>query len=364
MPNDEDEQLRLQILHQVYLSMLESKLTTAPLHRPLKILDVGTGTGEWAIGMAEHFPAADVTGIDLSAIQPTAVPPNVFFEIFDAEDDDVWTYPEDYFDLIHFRNMAGSFRSWDLMYERAYRHLKPGGWVEVVDFDDQEQCFFRFLGENSRAKEWYESITKASGQAGKEWSFTHLSTEKLARVGFQELDRTRHEVPIGTWPTDPKVRDIAKLWLVACLAGFEAYSLRLLTRDLGWSAQRVHQICQEIEKELKSFAMDKEKAKGMGIAITILLGQKPSAAWAGEMDMEADDERRSSKRVRTGAPSRDEKETPRAGDDADLRASQDMMQEMRRLLRRSGVSRSRMEQATNGAGAIPRGAGGDVDMGP
>src|SRR6266487_3619718 len=104
MPNDEDEQLRLQILHQVYLSMLNSKLTTVPLTNPAKILDIGTGTGEWAIGMAETYPQADVTGVDLSAIQPTTIPRNAFFEIFDAEEEDDWTYPENFFDLIHFRN--------------------------------------------------------------------------------------------------------------------------------------------------------------------------------------------------------------------------------------------------------------------
>lgn len=49
MPNDEDEQTRLQIMHEVYLRAFDYKLTIAPLHNPKKILDIGTGTGEWAM---------------------------------------------------------------------------------------------------------------------------------------------------------------------------------------------------------------------------------------------------------------------------------------------------------------------------
>lgn len=41
-------------------------------------MDVGTGTGIWAIDMADRFPNAQVKGIDFSPIQPNWVPPNWF----------------------------------------------------------------------------------------------------------------------------------------------------------------------------------------------------------------------------------------------------------------------------------------------
>jgi ubiquinone/menaquinone biosynthesis C-methylase UbiE len=49
MPNDEDEQSRLQIMHEVYLQAFNCKLTNVPLRDPKKILDIGTGTGDWAM---------------------------------------------------------------------------------------------------------------------------------------------------------------------------------------------------------------------------------------------------------------------------------------------------------------------------
>jgi len=53
IPNDEVEQDRLDMMHHVYSLSLGGKLHLAPLKEPKKILDIGTGTGIWAIDMAE-----------------------------------------------------------------------------------------------------------------------------------------------------------------------------------------------------------------------------------------------------------------------------------------------------------------------
>jgi hypothetical protein len=77
-----------------------------------------------------------VTATDLSPIQPTwyvpitpfltttaintpRVPPNVRFEIDDAESP--WTWSPDFFDLIHMRTMTGCIRDFDKLFEQAFR---------------------------------------------------------------------------------------------------------------------------------------------------------------------------------------------------------------------------------------------------
>ncbi len=49
LPNDDREQDRLDILHHVYRLTLNGELCRTPLANPQKILDIGTGTGIWAI---------------------------------------------------------------------------------------------------------------------------------------------------------------------------------------------------------------------------------------------------------------------------------------------------------------------------
>lgn len=106
-------------------------LHLAPLRRPSQILDIGTGTGIWAIEMADTYPDAQVTGTDLSPIQPDLVPPNCVFEIDDATLD--WTWDDGHFDFVHVREMFGSIRDWPAFFAEARRCTKPGGWVEIVE---------------------------------------------------------------------------------------------------------------------------------------------------------------------------------------------------------------------------------------
>ena len=60
--------------------MLDGELFRAPIsNAPGRVLDVGTGTGIWAMDFADEYPSAVVIGIDLSPIQPSWVPTNCKF---------------------------------------------------------------------------------------------------------------------------------------------------------------------------------------------------------------------------------------------------------------------------------------------
>jgi hypothetical protein len=57
-PEDEQEQDRLDIKYASLQNVLGNKILFAPLDNPQQILDVGTGTGIWAIDAGEQFPGA------------------------------------------------------------------------------------------------------------------------------------------------------------------------------------------------------------------------------------------------------------------------------------------------------------------
>ena len=72
LPNDESELDRLDLTHNMLKITLGMKLFIAPIsEKPARILDVGTGTGIWAIEMGDEYPMAEIIGTDLSATQPT-----------------------------------------------------------------------------------------------------------------------------------------------------------------------------------------------------------------------------------------------------------------------------------------------------
>lgn len=72
LPNDEEEQDRLDMLHHIYKLIIGGTLFRAPVadDHTRRILDLGCGTGLWCIEVADEHPNSMVIGTDLSAIQP------------------------------------------------------------------------------------------------------------------------------------------------------------------------------------------------------------------------------------------------------------------------------------------------------
>jgi len=72
---------------------------------------------------ADEHPEVEVIGVDLSPIQPPFVPPNCRFEVDDINKR--WTYPKDYFDLVHIRSMSGCVPDWVAFYKKVLKYARP-----------------------------------------------------------------------------------------------------------------------------------------------------------------------------------------------------------------------------------------------
>jgi SAM-dependent methyltransferase len=194
IPNDEAEQDRLDLLHHLFKMMLGGDLYTAPLPKePHRILDIGTGTGIWAIDIADQFPMATVIGTDLSPIQPPWVPPNLQFYIDDAESE--WLFRDfEKFDFIHGRALCGGIADWPALYAQAYRNLKPGGWMEMQD----HECWINSDDDSmSRAPwcaEWIREVDRASLKFGKRLNIAHLHRQWMTEAGFENVSEDVRKV--------------------------------------------------------------------------------------------------------------------------------------------------------------------------
>ncbi|KAG9246136.1 putative Demethylmenaquinone methyltransferase [Calycina marina] len=276
MPNDIKEQERLLMLNHVFLHVFDGRNTTVPLNDRMKILDVGCGTGEWAMAIAEEYPNSEVIGTDIAPIQSSAAPLNAFFELDDAEADGGWTYSDDDFDLVHFRYMKGAFLSWKDVYLQAYRVLKPGAYIEVVDFDDHKRIG-RFFGPDSGVPRWLEALEKGTEKSGRSRGITHLEPECLTALGFVDVENHVYTIPIGLRPDDPKAQAIGIQFLSNILKGMEGICLRILTEQMGWSYSEIHAVLDEIGRATWEIATDAEAAGRIGfeLEVKVTTGRKP-----------------------------------------------------------------------------------------
>ena len=255
LPNDENEQERLDLHYHAFRLSLRDKLFHAPVTAPTAILDVGTGTGIWPMVAADAYPAAEIVGFDLSPIQPTFVPPNLQFEVLDANEP--WGYRENRFDLVHTRVMNGfGVKSWPHFYQYAIECLKPGGWVENQEFDCQIVSDDDTIPEDGRMREWARLWNEGAEIAG---GTGRCDPAKMAQqmrdAGLVNVRVLDFKMPIGPWPKDKQMKEAGAYGLVALLDGIHGMSLRTFTNCLGWSLIELEVFLAQVRTELKKKSM-------------------------------------------------------------------------------------------------------------
>src|SRR5579859_7604165 len=75
LPRHQTEIDRLDVQHYALRAALRGNYK-APVDRPVAILDVGSGTGQWAFDLCAEFPRATVVGLDLVPGKLALGPPN------------------------------------------------------------------------------------------------------------------------------------------------------------------------------------------------------------------------------------------------------------------------------------------------
>ncbi|KDN60503.1 hypothetical protein CSUB01_06090 [Colletotrichum sublineola] len=251
LPNDDRENDRLDLQHNLVVRSFNGRLGTAPPNDPDakvgRVLDLGTGSGIWAMEFGDDHPEAEVIGVDLSAAQPEFVPPNVRFEVDDVEE--VWTYSRP-FDYIHSRMMTSSISNWKAYIKQAYDHLSPGGYLELNEPDLKPLSDDGTLKEDSALMKSIGLIEEAARIFGRPYEDIQGLKDVMIETGFKDVHIQRFKWPTNGWAKDPKYREIGAWNYENFAANWEAFTMAPFTRALAWTKEEVLIHAMEVRRDL------------------------------------------------------------------------------------------------------------------
>ncbi|WVQ95608.1 hypothetical protein IAU59_002706 [Kwoniella sp. CBS 9459] len=235
VPSHSPETERLDYIHEVYKyhagNIPDEVATLLNDGKTRRILDVGCGTGKWALEVAEAFPNAMVTGVDLCHPPIPNFPENFHFEIHDVTKGQ--GYADEAFDVVHVRDIHAGMPDYHSMLVECVRVLRPGGFLLVKEIewmprlsDPDGDAEERFPGICAR------SFTDALIERNLDpWVGVNLESYVGNVAGLSEMDYSRHLVPMTPWSEDPVLHYTGRMtqMAMAILGG----TMRIMLMDHG-----------------------------------------------------------------------------------------------------------------------------------
>lgn len=185
---------RLDVQHYALRAALNGN-HLAPVQRPGLILDVGSGTGQWAYDLCAEFPGALAIGLDLIPSKVERQPAN--YRFVRANVLQGLPFKDERFDFIHQRLLVTALplAAWPDVVTDLVRILRPAGWIELVEGGAQVEP----SGPATRRLFELASRLAALFQLDTTGVVSSSLDQYLRDAGVTGVQRRDVPIPIGEW---------------------------------------------------------------------------------------------------------------------------------------------------------------------
>ncbi len=244
LPKDTTEINRLDFQHYLLRTGFHGNYA-APVRQPERILDVGCGSGRWAMEVASLFPNASVVGVDLvkPALDDSRTlgyglerrPENFAFTQGNLLDG--LPFADASFDFVHQRLLitAIPFERWAFVVKELTRVTRVGGWIELAE------CGVPEAGGPGYTGLWNTWIALCA-KRGVDFTMGNSLDAMLRKGGLANVVQRSLRFPMGAWGGR-----VGRMSATDCLAVGQALRQGVIAQGIASEAEydRLFALAQE-----------------------------------------------------------------------------------------------------------------------
>ncbi len=200
----------LQFQHKLFLREMKSKLLPdkIPPDDLGVVMDFICGPGSWCMDFSKKYPEKHVYGVDINHTiigyaQENAAQVrsgNLEFMVVDRQRN--LPLPDNAFDLIHLQNGTTLFtmQQWPEIMAEMARLLKPGGWLNLVDFEmgpASQPAIDRVLTFLGQILARMDRSTAPDGKSP--FTGSTLGPHRMSQLLFTDIGYQLYPVNLGGW---------------------------------------------------------------------------------------------------------------------------------------------------------------------
>lgn len=193
LPRHPGEIDRLDLQHYAFRAALQGNYVS-PVSVPARVLDVGSGTGQWCYDLCVEFPEALILGLDVE-LGKAGWPAN--YRFVRANVLDGLPFADESFDFVHQRWMRVSIplADWQTVVGDLVRVTRAGGFVELAEF----RHVLEPAGPATRRL--FELLHELAAMRGLDGAgaVPRSLTQYLERAGAVDVHSHVVAVPVGGW---------------------------------------------------------------------------------------------------------------------------------------------------------------------
>lgn len=130
------------------------------------------------------------------------------------------------------------------------RFLRPGGYIELVEFHVIPSSYDDSLPADSQIMEFYNVLAEIGSKVGLDLAVAEKYPQMMVDAGFEEVETKIFDLPLGDWMEGRRMKEVGRFQRYQMTTGLHGIAYGLLTRLGGWGPEKVEVFLAGVRREM------------------------------------------------------------------------------------------------------------------